>query len=285
MYVSTARHSQQQIPTTANLRGTQPKNMSAAPTSRRSAGSTAVRTRPARTGTATASSKTNQKQRINLAGSTAVISDYFHYAINCILYQRAIYDQADFKMVKKFGLQMMVVEDEMIADYLKKIVDQVRVWLVEGKISRLVLVIQRKDNGETIERWEFDVHVEHPAVDAHGTDTAPPSAQAQPSSSSATDQRQPRAKSKTLAEVQSEIQVIIRQIIATVSFLPIPEAPRTFKVLAHTHSVGQDEATQWNDSDAFDITEGAERVKLKSFSTALHRVDTAVDYKLGESVI
>ncbi|WAQ85827.1 hypothetical protein PtA15_6A456 [Puccinia triticina] len=256
--------------------------MSAAPTSRRSAGSTAVRTRPARTGTATASSKTNQKQRINLAGSTAVISDYFHYAINCILYQRAIYDQADFKMVKKFGLQMMVVEDEMIADYLKKIVDQVRVWLVEGKISRLVLVIQRKDNGETIERWEFDVHVEHPAVDAHGTDTAPPSAQAQPSSSSATDQRQPRAKSKTLAEVQSEIQVIIRQIIATVSFLPIPEAPRksrvypcsldspipkaavlvpgTFKVLAHTHSVGQDEATQWNDSDAFDITEGAERV-------------------------
>ncbi|KAI9631128.1 hypothetical protein KEM48_013188 [Puccinia striiformis f. sp. tritici PST-130] len=206
--------------------------MSTAPRTRRSAGSTATRTRPTRTSTkttTTTAAKTDTKQRIQLKGSTAVISDYFHYAINCILYQRAIYEQADFKTVKKFGLQMMVVEDENIADYLKKIVDQVRVWLMEGKISRLVLVIQQKDDGETIERWE--------------------------------------------------------QIIATVSFLPIPDTDRTFKVLAYTHSVGEDEATEWNDSDAFDISQGAERVKLKSFSTGLHQVDTAVDYKLGESVI
>lgn len=94
-------------------------------TSRRTAGTTAVRTR-ASGSRAGMLSKTSQKQRINLAGSTAVISDYFHYAINAILYQRAIYDQADFKIVKKFGLQMMLIEDESIADYLKKIVEQVR---------------------------------------------------------------------------------------------------------------------------------------------------------------
>jgi len=259
-------------------------------TSRRTAGSTtAVRTRASgsrtTTTTRTTGGKTQQKQRINLAGSTAVVSDYFHYAINAILYQRAIYDQADFKIVKKFGLQMMLIEDQSIADYLSKIVDQVRLWLLDGKISRLVLVILRKDTGETIERWEFDVHVEGEEADsaaAAGPD-GPPEETAAATTEEPKGGGSGRKGKKTLAQVQSEIQTIIRQIIATVSFLPIPDAPRTFKILAHTHAVGRDDAAEWNDSDAFEISHAAERVKLKSFSTALHRVDTAVDYKLAES--
>lgn len=151
-------------------------------------------------------------------------------------------------------------------------------------------MIQRKDNRETIERWEFDVHVEGDRP--LSIEAEKPKLDSQSQSQSNDDQNltvktadEKKSKSKSLAEIQSEIQVIIRQIIATVSFLPIPDSPRTFKVLAYTHSVGKDEAAQWDDSEAFDITEGAERVKLKSFSTTLHRVDTAVDYKLGESVI
>jgi hypothetical protein len=122
--------------------------MSGAPTSRR-AGSTgmAVRTRRATannttTTTTTAGYKTHQKQRISLAGSTAVISDYFHYAINAILYQRAIYDQADFKIVKKFGLQMMLVEDESIAQYLTKITDQVKGPSVSPRSNSLYFLYQ-----------------------------------------------------------------------------------------------------------------------------------------------
>ncbi|MBW0544886.1 hypothetical protein O181_084601 [Austropuccinia psidii MF-1] len=82
-------------------------------------GSLATRTR------CTATAVANTQQQINLAGSTAVASDYFHYAIHCVLYQREIYDQAVFKMVKTFGLQMMIVEVEAIAEALRKIVDQV----------------------------------------------------------------------------------------------------------------------------------------------------------------
>lgn len=92
--------------------------------------------------------------------------------------------------------------------------------MVEGKITRLVLVILRKDTGETIERWEFDVHVEGEEQDSVSAAATP--------TDSATEkvaQKGPR-KTKTLAQVQSEIQTIIRQIIATVSFLPIPDAPR-----------------------------------------------------------
>ncbi|CAH7677478.1 DNA-binding protein [Phakopsora pachyrhizi] len=244
---------------------------------RATGGGTTTRVRPNRTTNAT-----NQKQRISLAGSTAVVSDYFHYAVNCILFQRAVYDQADFKMVKKFGLQMMVVEDEAIASHIQKIIDQVRVWLLEGKLSRLVLVIQRKDDGETLERWEFDVKIEEEDTQKENLRAQGDPNQKVPANEDNLEPEKELRKdkrSKSLAEIQTEIQQIIRQIIATVSFLPIPESTRTFKVLAYTDRVGKDDTNEWKDSEAFDITDGGERVKLKSFSTSVHKVDTAVDYK------
>lgn len=219
--------------------------------------------------------KTDEKQRINLVGSTAIVSDYFHYALNTILFQRSIYDQNDFKMIKKFGLQMMLVEDTGILEYLNKINQQLKLWLLSGQLSRLVLVIQRKDNGETIERWEFDVTIE---------ETDDEETELKGSETHQEKQNPKKSKPKPLSEIQNEIQQIIRQIIASVSFLPIFEFPRTFKVLAYTHDL-KDELDEWKDSEAFDITQGSERVKLKSFSTSLHKVDTAVNYKMGESVI
>lgn len=87
-------------------------------------------------------------------------------------------------------------------------------WLLAGQLSRLVLVIQRKDNGETIERWEFDVTLEDPVEDAS------------PDKTSETKADESRPKPKTLIEIQNEIQRIVRQIIASVSFLPIFDFPR-----------------------------------------------------------
>ncbi|EGG02276.1 uncharacterized protein MELLADRAFT_38705 [Melampsora larici-populina 98AG31] len=224
--------------------------------------------------------KTDQKQIISLVGSTTIVSDYFHYALNTILFQRSIYDQNDFKMIKKFGLQMMLIEDSNILDYLNKINSQLKLWLLSGQLSKLVLVIQRKDNGETIERWEFDVTIEETETeDSSNQEPKEPKEPQEPKEN----QENPilkKSKPKSLTEIQSEIQQIIRQIIASVSFLPIFEFPRTFKVLAYTHDL-KDDLDEWKDSEAFDITEGSERVKLKSFSTSLHKVDTAVNYKLS----
>ncbi|KAH9810621.1 DNA-binding protein [Melampsora americana] len=222
--------------------------------------------------------KIDEKQRISLTGSTTIVSDYFHYALNTILFQRSIYDQNEFKMIKKFGLQMMLIEDIGILEYLNKINQQLKLWLNSGQLSKLVLVIQRKDNGETIERWEFDVTIEKTEEEVEN--------QANP----AEDQNHPVdpqikiSKPKSLIEIQNEIQQIIRQIISSVSFLPIFEFPRTFKVLAYTKDL-KDDFDEWKDSEAFDITEGSERVKLKSFSTSLHKIDTAVNYKLSLNVL
>lgn len=42
-----------------------------------------------------------------------------------------------------------------------------------------------------------------------------------------------------------------------------------------------DVPVEWGDSDAKEIENG-ERVQLRGFSTANHRVDTLVSYRLGE---
>jgi mitotic spindle assembly checkpoint protein MAD2 len=36
---------------------------------------------------------------------------------------------------------------------------QLNRWMVNGKISKLVVVITSKDTGEHIERWQFDVQI------------------------------------------------------------------------------------------------------------------------------
>lgn len=115
--------------------------------------STATRVRPSRTQIKT---ETHERQRISLTGSTAVVSDYFHYALNTILFQRSIYDQNDFKMVKKFGLQMMLVEDEAILEYLKKINEQVRGQSVSGSnrpTSRPLFMQKKNPCSADAGRW------------------------------------------------------------------------------------------------------------------------------------
>ena len=42
---------------------------------------------------------------------------------------------------------------------MKKIMSQLNRWMVNGKISKLVIVITSKETGEHIERWQFDVQI------------------------------------------------------------------------------------------------------------------------------
>jgi hypothetical protein len=51
-----------------------------------------------------------------------------------ILFQRAIYPPEDFKMVKKYGLNVLVTIDDSLKSYLKKLLTQ-----VEGIIFHVFL--------------------------------------------------------------------------------------------------------------------------------------------------
>lgn len=70
---------------------------------------------------------------------------------------------------------------------------------------------------------------------------------------------------KPLKEITSEIQAIMRQITASVTFLPLLQEPCSFDLLVYADK----EATVpvlWEDSDPCLIA-NAEQVKLRSFST------------------
>lgn len=149
-------------------------------------------------------------------------------------------------------------------------------WMVGGKISSLVIVITDKDTGEHVERWQFNVDItaapkkskSSAAAAAAGADQENSTGDAAP------------APEKTEQEIQAEIAAIFRQITASVTFLPQLSGDCTFNVLVYADG-DSDVPVEWGDSDAKEIENG-ERVQLRGFSTANHRVDTLVSYRLGD---
>lgn len=73
---------------------------------------------------ATQAADQSTKAHISLAGSTAIVSEFFSYAVNSILFQRGLYPPEDFKMVKKYGLNMLVTNDDGLKGYLEGIIKQ-----------------------------------------------------------------------------------------------------------------------------------------------------------------
>lgn len=237
----------------------------------------------------------SSKTEISLKGSVAIVADFFFTSINSILYQRGkpwtrmapqhlrcviyltpsrrspiflylisgIYQPETFKRESKYGLTCLTTTDETLLRYLHNIQKQVTEWLQTGHIQRLVVVVKGVDTLETLERWQFNVSVD----DAGGTENVKPN---KPSKESV----------KSIKEIHNEIQAIIRQITASVTFLPLLQEPCTFDLLVYTDTnVAAPE--KWADSDPCYILNSAE-VKLRSFTTTVHKVDSMVAYKEAE---
>jgi len=83
---------------------------------------------------------------------------------------------------------------------------------------------------------------------------------------------------KPAKEIQGEIQAIIRQITASVTFLPLLEEPCTFDLLVYA-----DEAAAvpkaWEESDPRYVASGSTEVRLRAFTTTIHSVSATVVYK------
>ncbi|KAJ1041669.1 hypothetical protein NDA10_002255 [Ustilago hordei] len=222
---------------------------------------------------ATAQAAAATKTHLTLKGSTALVHEFFNYSVQSILYQRNIYPSDDFKTVKKYGLQMLVTTDDGLTEYLEAAMSQLKVWLERGDVTRLVVVIVEKDTSETRERWQFDVEVINTPLSETSVNTeAPPSAEKDSG----------KAVKKTDAQVRAEIAAIIKQITASCTFLPVLDEPCAFQILAYTNKDAEAPA-EWIDSDARLIAEGqAEQVRLRSFSTHVHRVDAMVAYRREE---
>ena len=197
---------------------------------------------------------TATQNNISLKGSVKIVTEFFSYAVNSILYQRGLYAPEDFKRTKKYGLSMMVTSDEGLSKYLNTILTQISGWLSEGKLQKLVLVIASVHTNEVLERWAFDIETDQEVVEG---------------------KKRPEKSEK---EIMLEIQAIIRQITASVTFLPLLGDPCSFDLLVYTKK-DTSVPGEWEDSDPRYIL-NSESVKLRSFTTKVHKVDTMVSYKL-----
>ncbi|KAJ3291563.1 Mitotic spindle checkpoint component mad2 [Rhizoclosmatium sp. JEL0117] len=222
---------------------------------------------------------TIQKQRqITLRGSAQIVTEFFDFSINSILFQRAIYPPEDFKVVKRYGLNLLVNADFAVQAYLKQIMTQIEKWILAKTIQKLVLVITSLETREVLERWQFNIQLEAGSSSAPATNKENAA-----KNTSAASQAHQHQQPKTEKEIHAEIAAIMRQITASVSFLPMMTEPCTFNVLTYTDKDAEVPST-WIDSDAKMITKNAEQVKLRSFSTSVHKVDALVAYRLGEEL-
>ncbi|KAL0951289.1 hypothetical protein HGRIS_008000 [Hohenbuehelia grisea] len=204
-------------------------------------------------------SKQANRQAITLKGSTTLVTEFFKYAVNTILFQREVYPSDDFHMVKKYGQTVLVTQDLALENYLERILTQVQKWLLTGSVTQLVLAIISKDTRTPLERWVFDIKlVEQPADGA-----APPP--------------------KPEAEIQSEIRAILKQIISMVTYLPVIHEPTVFNILAYTSESVDVPAGEWVDTDPLAIEASkSQQVKMRSFSTDVHRIEAMVAYRYEE---
>merc|ERR1712151_497426 len=103
-------------------------------------------------------------------GSVAIVSEFFFIAVNSILYQRGIYQPETFKREAKYGLTVLTTTDEGLLSYLTQVISQIKIWLLEGEVNRLVVVVSGVDSGQTLERWQFNAFVQdrkNPELNKH----------------------------------------------------------------------------------------------------------------------
>jgi mitotic spindle assembly checkpoint protein MAD2 len=192
---------------------------------------------------------------ILLKGSSNIVSEYFGYSINSILYQRGLYDPSTFNKITKYGMQLQITTDPALTTYLNNILNQLNKWLEICAVRSLVLVISH--NNETLERWVFNVETNNN-----------------------TDNNASTLQVKDEKLMNQEIGAILRQICSCVSFLPLLPEGCVFDLLVYTPNDCRTPEL-WEESDPKYIAENNE-VKLRSFNTNIHQVQTSVAYKIQQ---
>ena len=219
---------------------------------------------------------TTTQQGVTLKGSIKTVVEFFEYSVNNILYQREIYPPESFRRVPKYGLAMFVTTDDGLNGYLSQVLAKLQgepararvaralasqhpvepaslwmpaEWLESSAVQKLVLVITSQETGETLERWAFDLQTDKTIGPNDRVD-------------------------KSDKEIKAEIAAIQRQITASVTFLPLNDEPCAFDLLVYTNDDLQ-VPEKWETSDP-KLIANADEVKLRSFTTKVHKVDASV---------
>ncbi|EDQ87152.1 uncharacterized protein MONBRDRAFT_27575 [Monosiga brevicollis MX1] len=177
---------------------------------------------------------------ISLKGSADIVAEFFGYAINSILYQRGVYAPEQFERQKKYGLTLLVTAEDKLKAYINQILTQLkaRAHAQNGSLKR------------PCNKWS-------------SSSAAPP---------------HKKLSSKPEAEIHKEIQGIIRQVTASVTFLPLIDEPCVFEMIMYTDK-HIDTPETMEESDPKHVKNAAEDFKLRSFTTDIHAIQSSVTYR------
>ncbi|XP_011195691.1 mitotic spindle assembly checkpoint protein MAD2A [Zeugodacus cucurbitae] len=199
------------------------------------------------------------KNCITLRGSAQIIVEYLKYGINSILFQRGIYPPETFENTQQYGITILMSKDKKIEEFLSNVLQQTEDWLAKNMIEKISMVITNAHTKEVLECWDFKMQAE--LGDGETGDATK------------------LTSSKELKRIQNEIRDVMRQISATVSYLPLLDCICTFDVMLYTLQ-NCEIPEKWDETGAVFI-QNAQAVQLRSFSTGLHKVDTVVNYKMA----
>ncbi|KTF92721.1 hypothetical protein cypCar_00038444 [Cyprinus carpio] len=180
------------------------------------------------------------------------------FGINSILYQRGIYPAETFTRVTQYDMSLHLTTDAKLKNYLTNVISQLKEWLFDCTVQKLVVVITSPQTNEVLERWQFDIDCDKTAKESGA----------------------PREKS--IKAIQEEIRSVIRQITATVTFLPLLETACAFDLLIYTDK-DLEVPEQWEESGP-QLIDQSEEVRLRSFTTSIHKVNSMVAYKRTNSM-
>ncbi|KAJ8008080.1 hypothetical protein DPEC_G00101050 [Dallia pectoralis] len=200
---------------------------------------------------------TSTLKGITLKGSSELVAEFFSFGINSILYQRGVYPPETFSRVTQYDMSLQLTTDEKLKTYLANVVSQLKEWLFDCTVQKLVLVVTCLETNEVLERWQFDI-----ACDKTAKDSSAP-------------------RDKSVKSIQAEIRSVIRQITASVTFLPLLETACSFDLLVYTDK-DLEVPDKWEESGP-QIIDHSEVVPLRSFTTSIHKVNGMVAYKRSDS--
>ena len=113
---------------------------------------------------------------------------------------------------QEYGLTLLVSTDPEVNKFLENVLSQIKDWLELRKIKKLVVVLNSVETKETLERWEFRIENEV-GEDGKVIENAV----------------------KDEKKIKGEIRDVIRQITASVTFLPLLDCLCSFDILIYTH--------------------------------------------------
>lgn len=124
-------------------------------------------------------------------------------------------------------------------------------------VQKVALIIVNVKTLDVMERWDFNVEYEGNP-----------------------DQEGEQTSEKPLKQIKNEIRDVLKQIASSISYLPLLDCLCSFDVQIYTKD-DVNLPTEWADAKPAHV-KNAQSVRMRTFSTNIHKMETVVTYKMDE---